>query len=398
MNRRRLLVAGLAQEGVGLSVILNAITEQLANKWDILIFAHGTEDQHYEPVCGITTQSAPLQDWSPETQQLFEQAIGNFAPAVILIIGHPWKVPAFSAVAAKSPAKLAVYMPIEGRPTDSEIAASLSGVDLCIAYTAYARDALKHLLNGEGPTIINIGHGIGDEFRICAPGKTLLNNDTRQELRRKLFPGHPDFWGRPMLLNANRAYWRKRLDLTIEGFALAAADIDASLYLHGAALSRYERERLEALIQKFEIQDKVLLNALNITGKVIQNSDLISLYQACDAGITTSMGEGWGLCSFEHAATGAAQIVPDHTSFAENWPSGTAMHFPASEPFHVADEATEMYAGSAVDIGKAIYTLFESTETLQQYSANACAHAQRDDYHWTNIAAQFDGALESLLS
>lgn len=31
------------------------------------------------------------------------------------------------------------------------------------------------------------------------------------------------------------------------------------------------------------------------------------------------MGEGWGLVSFEHGASGPAVIVPDHTSCAELW-------------------------------------------------------------------------------
>jgi hypothetical protein len=43
------------------------------------------------------------------------------------------------------------------------------------------------------------------------------------------------------------------------------------------------------------------------------------LYNACDVGINTTTGEGWGMPSFEHAATRAAQIVPHHTSLADLW-------------------------------------------------------------------------------
>ena len=51
----------------------------------------------------------------------------------------------------------------------------------------------------------------------------------------------------------------------------------------------------------------------------LSDADLNRLYNACDVGINTSMGEGWGLVSCEHGAAGAAQIVPDHTGCAELW-------------------------------------------------------------------------------
>ena len=40
-------------------------------------------------------------------------------------------------------------------------------------------------------------------------------------------------------------------------------------------------------------------------------------------GINTSSNEGWGLVSFEHAATRTAQVVPKHASLDELW-TGTA--------------------------------------------------------------------------
>jgi hypothetical protein len=32
------------------------------------------------------------------------------------------------------------------------------------------------------------------------------------------------------------------------------------------------------------------------------------LYSACDLGVNTAEGEGWGLCSFEHAGVGRPQV------------------------------------------------------------------------------------------
>ena len=41
------------------------------------------------------------------------------------------------------------------------------------------------------------------------------------------------------------------------------------------------------------------------------------IYNAADIGINTSMGEGWGLVSFEMASLGIPQIVPNFSSYPE---------------------------------------------------------------------------------
>jgi hypothetical protein len=69
----------------------------------------------------------------------------------------------------------------------------------------------------------------------------------------------------------------------------------------------------------------VLLNLLNPDGSPLPDETVRLLYNACELGVSTSMGEGWGLGTFEHAATGAAQIAPDHTTFSENWHGAAAL-------------------------------------------------------------------------
>lgn len=65
------------------------------------------------------------------------------------------------------------------------------------------------------------------------------------------------------------------------------------------------------------------------TGKLILSSPHFStynclpieklnkVYNSADVGLNTCIGEGWGLVNTEHAATGVAQVVPDHTSLKE---------------------------------------------------------------------------------
>ncbi|WP_296384790.1 glycosyltransferase [Winogradskyella sp.] len=398
-NQHRLLIAGLAQDDVGLSNVLNAIVEELKNSWSIMVFAYGLEDKSYKSVEHVKTELSILPNWEKSTQIHFKTVINDFKPDVILIIGSPWKTSDFTAVAAKYKlAKLAVYMPVEGRPVDKRIVDSLAGVDLCITYTEFAKSALNDLRIDNNLKLISIGHGHDTYYKPITTSNLPAELGFRQTLREKLFPNHPEYWKRPMLLNSNRSYYRKRLDLTIKGFALALKEIDASLYLNIARLKRYERSKLEALIKSLGIENNVMLNTLNGHVQSIPKEQLLKLYNTCDIGITTAMGEGWGLCVFEHAATGAAQIVPDHSSFSENWPNQTALKFKAETPVYVEAEAAEMYEGKPEAISSTIKQITANTSLIDLYGQNAFEHVNNEKYKWSTIGANFDSALKFLVN
>ena len=134
------------------------------------------------------------------------------------------------------------------------------------------------------------------------------------------------------MLNASRSDKRKRVDLTIEGFASFAADKPANvrLCLHHAIMGEPEKDQIGSLVGSSDSKERVHFNPL--AGGIVDDPELNLLYNACDVGITTSMGEGWGLVSFEHGAAGAAQIVPDHSACAEIW-SGRAEMIPPARRY-----------------------------------------------------------------
>ncbi|NLS01532.1 glycosyltransferase [Rhizobium sp. P38BS-XIX] len=116
-------------------------------------------------------------------------------------------------------------------------------------------------------------------------------------------------------MNFNRNHSRKKVAITLEGFARAHADKapNARLYLHwGAARTGPDLMRETHAL---DIVDSVLIPE---AAGVISET-LALLYRAMDVGINTSTGEGWGLPAFEHAATGAPQIVPSHSACKELW-------------------------------------------------------------------------------
>jgi glycosyltransferase involved in cell wall biosynthesis len=130
-----------------------------------------------------------------------------------------------------------------------------------------------------------------------------------------------------VFLNANRNSQRKRLDLTIGGFArLLARNPKKSYYLmvvtnmnpQSGAFYDVQRIYIEELkIQGLDMQT-YLRNLLLIDTappNLMGDEAINQLYNATDIGINTSDGEGFGLCQLEHMYTGAPQIVTDIGSY-----------------------------------------------------------------------------------
>ena len=126
-----------------------------------------------------------------------------------------------------------------------------------------------------------------------------------------------------VFLNANRNSQRKRLDLTIQGFArLLAKNPTAPYYLiivtniAPQSGSYYDVARIFAREIKDLPQFATRLVLIDSAPPNVVGDDGINqLYNLSDIGINTSDGEGFGLCQLEHMYTGAPQIVTDVGSY-----------------------------------------------------------------------------------
>lgn len=218
-------------------------------------------------------------------------------------------------------AELFAYVPVEGELRwPGQLRALTSHATLVL----YTQDAARWFeraappLSGGIPVAV-AGHGVDiDLFRP-------LPRERRLQARRRLFADQlPAGFGQERLdeativLNANRNDRRKRLDVTLAEFAdFARHRPDALLAFHCARRSSvYDLERLTA--------------AVGLTGRVLfthgsdgppeeEDESLNEIYNACDIGLNTSSCEGWGLIAFEHAATGAPQIVTASENNVEIW-------------------------------------------------------------------------------
>jgi glycosyltransferase involved in cell wall biosynthesis len=127
-----------------------------------------------------------------------------------------------------------------------------------------------------------------------------------------------------IFLNVNRNSQRKRLDLTIMGFARLLKKFPSEkFYLvfvtsvkpEGGAcynpLQIYMNELNRAGLDVQTYGTRVSVVDTTPPSAYYSDDSINQLYNAADVGINTSNGEGFGLCQLEHMATGAPQVVMD---------------------------------------------------------------------------------------
>jgi glycosyltransferase involved in cell wall biosynthesis len=234
---------------------------------------------------------------------------------------------------------------------------------------------------------------------LAAAVEALLGPGGRLAARRQLWPHQPDWHDAFVVLNANRQMPRKRVDLTIEAFARFARGKPpgVKLWLQHAIMSEKEHAEISALVERHGIMDRVRLSRLG--APPLSDQELNLAYNAADVGLNTAMGEGWGMVSFEHAAAGAAQIVPRHSACEELW-NGSAEIVDTHDVGIPSCTLLKMRAVTVDGVAEALGTLYDEPERLSRMSLRAYQNATRPEYRWERIAEQWcavlDDALEGL--
>jgi glycosyltransferase involved in cell wall biosynthesis len=232
------------------------------------------------------------------------------------------------------------------------------------------------------PVLSYIYHGTDtDSFSIAAVNKT------RQQLTTELF-AVPDAANSIFILNANRYNERKDIASTITAFAAAVPLFNRRAYLclHTPNLQTELEAQLRSQIASSDYKESILLNPLG--PGYCSNEQLAGLYIACDIGINTSHGEGWGMISFEHAACGAAQLVPGYTSPGELW-KDIAVLLPAQKSIQLSTNPFLMCCVNTGVLTDKLVQLVNNETYRNTISANCKQHVHNDIFNWKIIAAQW---------
>jgi glycosyltransferase involved in cell wall biosynthesis len=166
-------------------------------------------------------------------------------------------------------------------------------------------------------------------------------------------------------------------------------------------MSQDERAKIVGQAERLGISDRLVLSASPDASGVTSDARLNLLYNACEVGMNTAMGEGWGLVSVEHAATGAAQIVPRNSACQEMWARDDVWGEPAVLLESVDTGVPEfsllaMSTVSADAVAAALRTLYADPDRLRALSRASYARATQPTWTWASVAAQWDALLRGV--
>ena len=206
------------------------------------------------------------------------------------------------------PFKFFCYTPIDSYGIYPETMPPTQEWDGLATYTRFGAEELEKA--GYNKHIDIVGHGT-DSAKFFPMDK--------MECRKALGVPEDIF----IVFNGNRNQPRKRIDLTIKAFIEFALDKpDARLWLN---MGRKDMgwdlvplfKRVARDMEYDSVGKLILTSSAFSTENCLPIEQLNQVYNAVDIGLNTCIGEGWGLVNTEHAATGVAQLVPDHTSLKE---------------------------------------------------------------------------------
>lgn len=403
LSQPRILAVGDAVAPTGFARVTESILERLCFKYKFFHLGLNYKGDPHDLKWKVYPAGL---NGDPYGMNRLEELIRKIRPHLIFLIGDLWTLMQYAGILARlsdRPPAVA-YFPVESDPVEpSTMVYLLPAIDHLVTYTRFGEREVQRAIDiarGLKPDLPArplsvIGHGVDRQVFFPLLGGNQLA-ESRLAARKTLFSNRPDLHDAFIILNANRNQPRKRIDATMEAFALFSKDKpgNVKLYLH---MARQDQGwDIQCLADRFNIRERLIVTREDNELCDLTTALLNQVYNACDVGINTSSAEGWGLVSFEHAATGAAQIVPRHTALTELWEDAAEFVEPS---FSVISEQilTRAYFASPQDIAGAVQHLYEDPNHRRHLASAAYRRACEPRMDWSTLARQWDQIFLSQL-
>jgi len=152
-------------------------------------------------------------------------------------------------------------------------------------------------------------------------------------------------------------------------------------------------------MQKLGLEDanRLVMTSSNINYINAPSDELLNtIYNACDVGINTADGEGWGLVSFEHASCRKPQVVPAHTACKDIWENAAEL-IPISTWVVDKDLGVERGLINVSAASARLSDLYYDKQTYDEVAEECFKVTQRPEYRWESVAAGFSAAIKDLV-
>lgn len=284
--------------------------------------------------------------------------------------------------------KVYAYFPVDSSDYLPALVSWLNEIDGVATYTQFGVDVLRAAKFNKPVEIIPHGTDVD-----------LFHPLDKLECRKQINLATID--DQFVVLNANRNQPRKRIDLTIKGFAqFAQGKDDVWLYLHmGAKDVGWD---IEPLFEREMAKYGNNVNRLIVTSQspmpVPVDERMLSLiYNSADVNVNTSVGEGWGLTGSESSACAIAQIQPNHSACAELWGDNRGLLTDIATWETDKDLLIERGVISVDDFARNLELLYTDQKLLAELRVNAYDYFTQSNLTWEKIIDKFNAWLIKLV-
>lgn len=312
-----------------------------------------------------------------------EPMIEKLKPELVFILNDSWLLYQYLSKIPED-IKVVVYFPVDAKPLDRTWCEAIAEQAFPVAYTQYGKSAITDIIPDAEVHVIPHGIDTGIFFPIpVEEARTKLQGITNEDF---------------VILNASRNQPRKRIDLTIKGFAKFAAGKPPHVKLYCHMGVEDMGWNIITMCKRYGIAERLLITSLNLgPSSFVDDEKLNHIYNSCDIGLNTSMGEGWGLTAFEQGACRRAQVVPDNSVHREIYGDSVQL-IPIDHTETYPNILTEGEVVSEDGVAETLEYMYTHPEERACKADEVYNLITQPKYQWKNVAKLWDAFFEQVLA
>lgn len=293
---------------------------------------------------------------------------------------------------AKKPIpKIITYFPVDGEGYTEMWFRHFDIVDKAVVYTNFGKSVVLDAYPELFDKLEIIPHG--------AANKEYFHIIDKSEARKELFKDIPNLQGDDsfIVLNFNRNQPRKMLDIAILGFLMFSIGKPANVrYYHHAGLKDVgwdipevikRQAKLLGLNPDATLADRFLFTSHSAVLQTISMQALNRICNACDIGINTSAGEGWGLSGSELSYLGKPSVLSNNTVNPELY-GDVCLLADTAVTIYDKDTILQRHITSASSVAEQLEKLYSDKELYNKLSKAGIEKFSKDYYDWSYIAKE----------